>query len=57
MNPVIHTYQLSQNVRDSPRFTAVVPCPAQKMQFTLNVDPGKSQTGDQLHTPSQVPVR
>ena len=32
-----NTCQLSQNVWDSPRFCALVPCPARKMLFTLNV--------------------
>jgi len=32
-----HTCQLSRNIRDSHRFTALVPCPARKMLFTLNV--------------------
>ena len=29
-----HSCQLSQNVRDSPRFTTFVPCPARKPPFT-----------------------
>jgi len=32
-----HTCQLSWNVWDSPGFNALVPCPARKMQFILNV--------------------